>query len=200
MNNTNQNGDIQTSQTNVSNAPYGAQGTSGKKNSWLSVIIAVVAVIVVAIITTVVVIEDYKRDMHNLQLAQQPAQNAEAGSVLLNGEKVHFKFILENGKTYLPVEDLAKALNYKCIVDNNTIKIVTSRETYVLEVGSNTVNMTYHVTTAQASTTITTSPFISDDGKAYIYVRDLAFFMADANVSYDSEREVVLINIEADSE
>jgi len=206
MNNTNNNGDTQSSGKSFMYAlvrprsPAPQDGVDSRKNSWMSVIIAVVAVIVVAIITTVVVIEDYKRDMENMTAMQQPSQNAEDAGVLLNGEQITFRVIRENGKTYFPVDELTKVLNYGCVVENGLVRITTSKETYVLEAGSTTVNITYHVTSTGASTSITTAPFVSDDGRIYVYVRDLAFFMKDANVSYDSENQLVVINITPDFE
>jgi hypothetical protein len=179
--------------------PYPMTGYAEEKKSktWQIVIIAIVAVLIVALTTTLIVVLRNKPNIPAQNVMQQPPQgmmDVTPGSVLLNGQTVTFDVIQKEGKTYLPVEDFSKAINYDCVVDDDKIKIIAPSEISTLEIDSTDVKIEDQTTGSTTSVAITTEPFKNGD-TVYIYARDIALFLKNAYVTYNSQMQIVEINV-----
>ena len=181
-----------------SGAPYPMSGFEEEKKSktWQIVIIVVVTALVVALATTLIVVLQNRNQAQQQMMAPPPMMSVEAGSVLLNGQTVTFDVIQEDGKTYLPVKEFAEAISYDCVIDGNTIKIIAPTEISTLEIDSTNVILEDQTVGDTTSVAITTAPF-ENDGIVYIYARDVALFLKNAYVTYNSQMQIVEINIGA---
>ncbi len=167
-----------------------------KSKTWQIAIISVVAVLIIALATTLIVVLNNRNQMQNgmMEPPPPPMMNVTPGSVLLNGQTVTFDVIQEDGKTYLPVEDFAKAINYDCVIDGKTIKIIAPTEISTLEIDSTKVKLEDQTVGGTTSVAITTAPFKNSD-TVYIYARDIALFLKNAYVTYNAQMQVVEINV-----
>ncbi len=186
-----------------SGTPYPQSGypmtgyTEKNSNTWQVVIIAIVAVLIVALATTLIVVMKNRNGMNNMMPPPPPppyAMNVVPGSVLLNGQTVTFDVIKEDGKTYLPVKAFSSALNYECTVDGNIIKIVSPMEISTLQIDSKDVKIEDRMGGGKTSVVITTEPF-ENEGEVYIYSRDIALFLKNAYVSYNTQMQIVEMNV-----
>ena len=140
--------------------PMSEYGPVRKTSSWQIVIVSVIAVVIVALVTTLVVLIK-KGDNGSMMPPPSPMYNAEPGSVMLNGQQITFDVILENGRTYLPVDDFAKAVGYDCVIDDGTIKIMAPTEIYTLNVDDTIVIADDQTAGTKTTIAITTAPFVN---------------------------------------
>lgn len=185
-----------------SGMPYPMSGYEEKKTSTGKiVIISIVAVLIVALAIALVVILQGEKDPvvipgnNTSQTINGGLMSAPPGSVLLNGEPVAFEVIKENGKTSLPVKELAEAIDFDCVINGDKIQIVSPAEIVTLEVGSTKVEFADQIAGGTTSVNITTEPFKKGDD-VYVYSRDIAFFIKNATVSYNPHLDVVEISVE----
>ncbi len=177
------------------NSAYPGSGyfVQEKKKS-LAVPIAIAAGVVVIVAVMAVLFLMRNNNQMGMMPPPPPPMNATPGSVLLNGQTVTFDVIQEDGKTFLPVDDFAKAVNYDCVIDGDTIKIIAPTEISTLEIGSTKVNLEDQTVGTETSVSITTEPFRNGD-KVYIYSRDVALFLKNAYVTYNPQMQIVEINV-----
>ena len=192
-------------------APYPSSGMSyptseyheKKKSGGLKIaVIGIVAILIVALATILIIIMNKGETMppppNDMMMGAQPPFTMvyiSDNGVTLNNQPVEIDYFVDDGKTYLNLEDFAAVVGYDFVLEDDKVKYLSEKELATLEIGSTKVIWQDQVSKETNYLDILKAP-VSKDGNVYIYVRDLAVFMKNTSVSYNPTMRAVEIKID----
>lgn len=186
-----------------SNMPYSMSEYPEEKRSskWHIAIISIVAVLIIVLATTLIIVLQRKNQQTMAGMMPPPAPMGTTISIsengaTINGQQATIDFFDEDGKAYLKLEDISSTAGYDYVREGNEVKLLSQMELAILEVDSTKVTLQDQTSKETNSVEILKAPF-EKDGNVYIYARDLAVFMKNTNVSYNSLTDAVEIIIGA---
>lgn len=117
------------------------------------------------------------------------------GTSTLNGQSAEIDFYLDNGMTFVNIEDISKCLEYDYIApgEDDDMRINQPNQLVILRLNSNEYTMQDTQTKKKNTGELLRAPFMKN-GNVYVYVKDLPNFTTNLTVNYNSATKSIIIS------